>query len=138
MTYYIRLLNTLSLIWHLLCSIGYHRWSVIDFEWDWIVVGCKTCGISYKEYIPFNKQPALNTKFICKSKGCGYRLSTMNGIQMNYKFILSILFIFEMVVGALLVGFGIFSHPMNMITVALGASVFAAHAIEYMLLRKMQ
>ena len=45
------------------CLLGHHKWRVIDCEWDWIVIKCKTCEKSHKEYIPFLNQPALNSSF---------------------------------------------------------------------------
>jgi len=58
---------------------------------------------------------------------------------MNYRFLLSILFISEMMVGTALVcyGGGMLGHIPNMITIGLGVSVFLVHALEYLLLTKL-
>lgn len=61
---------------------------------------------------------------------------------MNYRFILSILFIIEMIVGSVLVilgsGFIKAYGTTNYFLIGLGMSVFLAHALEYFLLFKLQ
>lgn len=56
--------------------------------------------------------------------------------KMNYKLILLGLFVFEIVIGITLIGLGLFSNPVSLITVALGFSVLIAHVVELLMLKR--
>ena len=57
---------------------------------------------------------------------------------MKSRKILNGLFIFEIVIGAILVVAGLLSNPMNWATTLLGGSVVAAHAMEFLLLARVK
>ena len=59
---------------------------------------------------------------------------------MRYRFILSILFLVEMILGSALVcyGGGMFGGSANSFLIGLGISVFLLHALQYLLLSRIQ
>jgi len=58
----------LLFFWKVLCLFGFHRWFVIDHEWDWVELSCQACRKLRREYIPFVEQPPIGAHFKCKSR----------------------------------------------------------------------